>query len=312
MRTRGLSIVALMVALAGSAHIVRADDPDAGALQGPKVSTPAASKPTLVKKDFDGKLELLDTRPEQAALAHLKLSEEEQAATQKILTDRLGKVTTFVFEHQDLFNALQAGRQGGASRQELAPKMRELAEAGKDFIDPPLLTQLSEKLSTDNAAELRRLVAEYAGALAEYNQSQRGANAGSGDEANARRAERRRRAEQRQEPMADKPMTGEKAAEVTPDYTIPRRLEITLLLREMGRALSGVVTERREATEELFKAINATDEQKSKIEAIIREGRTGTGKPPTPEQRAENARKIMELLTPEQRELMRKYRQSQR
>lgn len=79
-------------------------------------------------------------------------------------------------------------------------------------------------------------------------------------------------------------------------------MELNLLLRETGRGLAAKVTERRERMDELLKAVDATDEQAEKIRRLARESASeANGYKQTPAQRAELTKKIMDVLTPEQR-----------
>lgn len=90
---------------------------------------------------------------------------------------------------------------------------------------------------------------------------------------------------------------------------IPARVELNLLLREMGRSLKGIVDERKEHMDHFLKSIEATPEQEAKIRAITREaaeankkngGNGGIGEP-TQEEKLATFRKILDVLTPEQR-----------
>jgi hypothetical protein len=77
-------------------------------------------------------------------------------------------------------------------------------------------------------------------------------------------------------------------------------MEVNLLLREMGRSLQSTIKERRERFEELLRIVDATPEQQAKLQAIVQE-KPKNGLRPTAEEREERERKIMEVLTPDQR-----------
>lgn len=251
-------------------------------MSGPKVEPgggEAAKAPaSLVKRDFDGKLERLDRRPEAAALDLLGLTAEERAGADKLLAARAGKVSELLTEHYALFLSLQGARQGGAAAEELRPKMREFREAAGGLVDPPLAQQVAATLPEAKRAEFSRLVGEYIRAMSEEDAATRrgGEPAMEGDRPAARRPERAGAA--------------------------PMRMELNLLLREVGRTLSAMVTERRERMDELLKAVGASDEQGEKIRRLAREAAAeGGGMNQTEAQRAELARKILDVLTPEQR-----------
>jgi Spy/CpxP family protein refolding chaperone len=79
------------------------------------------------------------------------------------------------------------------------------------------------------------------------------------------------------------------------------REETIEVLREMGRSFAGFVNERRERLETLLASINATPEQRAKIDAIIRKDGDAAALQPTDAQRASMLREIIGVLTPEQR-----------
>ncbi|MEY3230368.1 MAG: hypothetical protein RL689_457, partial [Planctomycetota bacterium] len=162
--------------------------------------------------------------------------------------------------------------------EDLRQKMREFREAASGLLNPPLAKQLSATLPDAKRAEFRRLVNEYTSAMTE-------------DEAAARRG-------------GMQAMDGERPAGRRPERAgaAAMMMEMNLLLRETGRGLAAKVTERRERMDELLKAVDATDEQAEKIRRLARESASETsGYKQTEAQRAELTRKILDVLTPEQR-----------
>lgn len=251
-------------------------------LSGPKVD-PAASDgvtgaATLVKRQFGGRLEPIDRRPEAAALDLLGLTSEERAAADSLLSERAAKVSELATQHATLLMSLKGSREGGGLPEDLRQKMREFREAASGLLNPPLAEQLSATLPDAKRAEFRRLVNEYTSAM-------------SADEAAARRG-------------GMQAMDGERPAGRRPDRAGagPMMMELNLLLRETGRGLAGKVAEGRERVDELLKAVDATDEQAEKIRRLARESASeATGSKQTPAHRAELTKKIMDVLTPEQR-----------
>ena len=252
---------------------------DSNALSGPKVAS-QAPKATLVEKDGTGKLVRLEQRPEQAALELLGLTTEERKKPDELLIKRASVVSRLLADHRELFQKIQTARQGGAGRQELAPLMMEFHEVAGDLIDHPLAEQLKETLPERTGDRFTTLVKEYNDALVAEEAANRPQDMGSGENRSLKGG-----------PMAQ------------------RRIEANMLLKEMGRTLKAVVTENKERTEGLLKAIDASPELASKIEAVFRANLKG-GVRNTPEERGQAMRRVMELLTPEQRAKAREYFQN--
>jgi Spy/CpxP family protein refolding chaperone len=267
---------------------------DDQALAGPKVDRPAGEK-TIVERSFDGTLVRLETRPEQAAVALLTLTDDQKQPINKLFEDRAKKLSTVLYENLDTFLAVQAARQAGGGRpsndpkdrEEIAGKMRELHKAGAEagLIEPPLVDQVAKLLPEDQTPEFRRLVSEYMTAVDQQAQKDFGAN-----------------------PQGSFSRPGNPTPDGPRRATGDQRTQMNLFIRELARTLGAVVQERKEQAEALFKAVDATPEQQTQIQNLLREtGEKNKGKRPTPEQRAETFKKIMDLLTPEQRALAREH-----
>jgi Spy/CpxP family protein refolding chaperone len=252
-----------------------------------------STQKSIVEKSFDGNLVRLEMRPEQAAAPLLTLTDDQKQAVTKFFEERAKAVSTVLYDNFDTFLAVQASRQAGArrpdnkERDDLAMKMRQLRRAGAALLEPPLVDQVAKILPDEQIPEFRRLVGEYMDALEEQNQRDMG---GRGQGAFLRPGN----------PTPDGPRRGP---------TVRERTEMNLFIREMARSLGAIVQERKEQTEALIKAVDATPEQADQIQKIIRgaaeKNGNNPGRRPTPEQRAETFRKIMDVLTPEQRELAR-------
>lgn len=247
-------------------------------LSGPRVEA-KESRATLIKRDFNGKLTRLDDRPEHAALALLNLTAEERKPADAVLDARSVKVAKVLSDHIDLFTKIQNARQGGGKAEEMRPLLREMHDAAGDLLDPPLRTKVAEALPEAKRAEFARIVEEYITALA--SEEAPGGKPAADDQ-----------------PMTDTPR---RRAGAATGPGAAARIELNLLLRELGRELNSVVTTRREQTEAFLRAIDATPEQADKIQKIFREQGAQAGLHPTREQRAETMRKVFEVLTPEQR-----------
>lgn len=285
---------------AGAAGEVVPDD----LLRGPTVDDVAPAK-TLVRHDFEGRLEPLDIRAEEAALDLLSLDETERAATEKVLSAHKVGVRALLYDNMDLFLEMQAKRQAG-DREAFRESFAGFRELAAPLIDPTLLDRLAEPLSSANATELRRLVGEYRAAVAKEaapeaaDRPRRGGAPGAGENsesmdgagAGTPRARGGARA-------GDRPGPGAAA--------LAQRAEALALLREMAQTLAASVTERRARMAELISAVGATPEQAEQITAILREGAgEGAGRAKgqaSPESRGVMMQKLLAVLTPEQRQL---------
>lgn len=171
----------------GGAHAQAMDDPMAPApepAEKPKPSKTAPSKTTpsdnplagpsvgdsvgvrtIVNRDFDGKVRRLETTAEEAALAVLKLSPEEKAATQKIITERAAILDKAVWDNLELLTRAQTARATNNRREQMAvlrefgAKLEDLRARGS-FRD-----EIMAALSPANAVEFKRLHTEYFDAL---------------------------------------------------------------------------------------------------------------------------------------------------
>jgi hypothetical protein len=325
-RAAGFVGAAALVLVCGTAFgqtDAAAKPADADALRGPSIKE--SPKPvSLVKRDMTGKFERLDARPEQAALDLLGLTAEQRKAPDKVLADRFGAVTKVLQANQDLFLKIQQGRQGGVKPEELRPQMREMRQAAAPLLENALEDQVANALPEEKRAECRKLVEEYKRVMAAEEPGGYGQGAGTGGGGGRGRG-RQTDAEKPAGDIPDAPKGDSKPeakTEPKADGPIPPRVEMNLLLREMGRALNAIVVERKEQLATLLKAVDATPEQEGQIQAIVRdfaskkkdEAKLATGEPgsyqPTPEDRRANWEKIMAVLTPEQRRKAVEYRRS--
>lgn len=270
-------------------------------LAGPSVD--AAATPTLVKRDFEGKLERIEMRPEFAAIELIPLKPEERGRVDEVLARRAADVQRVTMDNHELFLKLQGARQGG-DRREMMTLMRDFRDVAEPLLKPSLFNQIRDVLPADQRAEYARLVDEYLAALAVEPDpmgsmwTRRGQRRGIGGDA-AREAAGTP-APDTDSRMGDGPKEGARTG--PPSGMIARRrVEMNLLIREMARGFGEMVEERRENTDELLKAINATDEQEAKIRAIIRDGGETAALKLSAEQKTERFRKIMAELTPAQR-----------
>jgi Spy/CpxP family protein refolding chaperone len=255
--------------------------PPAGPLSGPKIKERERPR-SIVPRTMEGRADPLETRPERVALEKLTLSDDERRAAQAIFDERAVQVAALARQHRETLLKLHNLRQarGGRAepgtksgngpdpdRAEIASLVAEIRADAGPLLDPPLIDQLSAKLTPANAAELRRMVDEYAS---------------SAFAARTGRPDRAGRAH-------------------------PERAELMLLVGEMGRAYRAEIGERKDRLEKLLAAVQATPEQESRIRAIVQNRAELAGDSPSRQSRRKIAEAIRSELTPEQQSLLREF-----
>lgn len=256
---------------------------EASLMAGPTVEPTLVTR-TLVTRAFNGTLTVIQDRPEFAAIELLSLDEAHRAALDAFMDERAVKVSALLHDEYELFLEIQNARQSGSDPSTLRPLMRTFAAATADLADPPLKVQMAALLPEASRPEYLSMVDEYLDAL---RASRLGASQGPGA-LQARPAEGARPIERRQGAARN-------------SAALQQRTELVLLLGEVGRSLSGLVETRRERSDEMMKAIDATPEQEAKIRALTREVINPLREPPAREQRDELFRKIAAELSREQR-----------
>ena len=255
--------------------------PSEAPLAGPRVAQKAA-KHSLVERDMGGKLVRLERRPEIAAVALVGLSGAAREPVDRVVAERAKAVSRALWANFDDFLAVQGALQAG-DRAGAGPLIVKLRPALADLLEPPLAERVAAALPEARRAEYRRLVAEYADAVA-HEDPPGGAAPGASGAA-----------------VPDKRRPGGPGAP-----TPARRMEMNLTLRELAQSLGATVNERKERTDEIVRLAEATPEQEERIRALARAagekaaagGQRGY---PTAEARAELMRQIMAMLSPEQR-----------
>jgi hypothetical protein len=201
-------------------------------------------------------------------------------------------------------------------------KMQTFREKAKDLLEPTLMDRLSKDLAAANATELKRLVTEYNAAAMEAQRAERGmgrpdsrpdgppnGGPGGGGGGGGARPEDGPMGEPTDRP-ARGPRGGgggggggEGGMGGARGEFAAQRMELNQTLREIGRSLRAVVDERKDRADSILKAANATPEQEAQIRAIFREmGAKGAAGTPSEQERGAAMRKVLDVLTPEQRE----------
>ncbi len=329
-RAAGVLVMAVVGALAlASEPFQKAAQPgDEDALAGPMVvdRTKVGDQPSLMQSTFDGSTEDLRERAEIAALRLMVLSPQEREATDKLLDTRAMRIGQLLGENYDQFLELHGLLQGMLQNEKDQPagmsrnvrdKVLAMRDKAIDLVEPPLLDQIAIVLSTENAAKLREIVREYVVARPalvapnarlrarpvspRQNMTSNGMNGMDGIE---------------QDTITNHEQTEQSPATVAVERDSPprnqamspwhlRRYETGQLLRELGRAFAAIIDERKDRFDRLIEVAQPTAEQEAKLQLIVRDlGVQGSLKP-TPQQRSETFRKIMDVLTPEQRQRVR-------
>lgn len=315
----------ILLSITGLAASARSIEP-APALGGPVV-TERAGKPSLVKRDMEGRLERLEGRPEIAALELLNLTAGERAEADKMLAERAGRIAIVRSENQTTIVKLQGARQAGDSQaaraalQELRPKLA-------DLLEPTLEARLAGAIPAARRDEFSQLLREYfAAAAAGERAGQRGGQRPEGRPRGERPGVPPAGEEDGMRPQGEEPAA---PAEGQGPSERPRRegkrpggregpggeaggpaarsrIEFAMVLRELSQDLGAAVQERRDRSDELLSAVGATPEQAERIRAAMRNAADGSGAPPTAQQRQVLMQAIMKELTPEQQAKAREF-----
>lgn len=159
------ALVVVIVAITGVGPAAHADDPP---LAGPRVDRPGiATAPTLVERDFDGRLKRLEGLPVEAALDRMNLTGDERDAALKPLRARSLAIEKILRENLKLvIDAQAAFKPGDDGRgQRAVVRLYELAQPVLG--GPKPLDLAAAELDDDHARELRRIVGEYTKAAVE-------------------------------------------------------------------------------------------------------------------------------------------------
>lgn len=279
-------------------------------LGGPKVAD-GAGAPTIVERDFEGKVKRLEVRPEEAAAMRLQLTEEERRAVDSVLAERAASMDAAIVGNVELLTRFASARAAN-DREALRGLLEELRGAFGELAQPgKLVEDISAVLPAEKAEALRAMVRGYYEAvIAEAAQDARrtrdagGANEAMGEQGSGG-GEASSEESDSHEPMTDNPRQrrglwrgGRAGSE--------RQLLAAESLRVFGQEIRasydrviGQATQRLDAT---LSQLNLTGEQDSKIRNLITEFGQKTRLNPTAQQKAELFRAVWAELNAEQRE----------
>ncbi len=242
-------------------------------LAGPSLATAPAPKPTLVQRDFAGKLVRLDVAPAEAAVKVIELNPPTRAKIDAILIARAAVLDQIVSDNLELLVRLQGVRDAAdkskarETYQELIDKSEPLRARGT------LVDELTGALSVDQAAQVRSMTQKYVAAAI----AQRVADKTAGKDLSFREKNRAQREAAREETLA-------------------------LIGQEFRRAYERTVGQRAADFETLLKDFSVTPEQESKIRKIVQDNFTSTYGKPTPQQRAKAFWEVYAMLDEPQRQ----------
>lgn len=159
----------MLTSLATAFFLVQANHapPAEAPLAGPRVQTPTPAARTLVRRGFNGDVEVLDVEADVAAIDLLDLSSEQRDHFDRLRTERSAIFSRAIRENFDLltqFGSIDAKAQPA----EFAALLRRTGEALAEYRSRgTMMREMGPHLTPPQRAEARALVAEYIRARAE-------------------------------------------------------------------------------------------------------------------------------------------------
>lgn len=275
--------VLLLVERADAASFFEPPAAATSPLAGPKLTDKESRPHTLIERDFDGKIKRLETSPEEAAVALLKLSPQERAAADLAIASRAADIDALVTDH--LLDIVRIGGQFQADRPgDRAAAIREAYQlSGPILAKGRLIDRVSAALPETQRERYLALVDEYKKAVGD--EEIRLARAGKSDDV-------------------------EFSAEVNKNPTnliglrmrARVKLELESFVKEIQRSAERIIAEKQGKGDEFLSKLQLTPEQESKIQGIYADlaGKYGLKEPPKQVQAVLFVR-VLGILTPEQR-----------
>lgn len=267
-------LVGILAVFFAALPTVAQDSPAAASpLAGPSVAAAAPAKPTLIQRNFAGKLVRLEVPPAEAAVQALELDPPTREKVDAILLARSAILDQIVADNLQLLAKLQGAReltdktQARETVQELFEKSEPLRARGK------LIDELSDVLTTEQSAQVRSMTEDYVRAAI----AERVADKTGGKDLSFREKGRVQREATREETVA-------------------------MIGHEIRRAYDRTIGQRSTDFDKLLKDFNVTPEQESKIRKIVQDNFTATYGKPTPQQRTKAFWDVYAVLDQSQRE----------
>lgn len=253
---------------------------DPAPLKGPSATTPDA-KPSLVRRDFSGKIIRLDMQPAEAAVQLLNLGEPDRAKVDAILLDRSKILDQIVTDNLELLVKLQGARESG-NAQLLAQLTRDLADKAAPLAKRgPLATELMGVLPKAQGDELKRLVQEYFKAIV--------------DEDLAKPASEREPSDMSAPARDNGPDSRARAM---------RNEVLAMTGVEIKRAYDRTIGSQARDFDQMIRDLNLTPEQESKVRQLVGESFQKTYGKATPQERSRVFWKVYEVLDPAQKQAL--------
>ncbi len=257
MKTSTALVVSLLTLFAQP--LAHAQPDDADALRGPVVPENVAN--TLVRHDAQGRLIMLEGRPEEAAIEIMLLPPHIREQAREIIADRGGRLNRMLVENIDLVREATDAIRAGDNQAALGfyERLHGLFEDREERF--PLLKPLSAVLDMNQQAQFTRLIEDYWSAW---------------EAAEARRAN-------------------------VDAATIRPRLTRTLFQTELRLAFERTLRPFQERLERIYELAEPTPEQRVQLRAAVIDYIRESQLRPTQEQRHELARRLYAVLDDEQR-----------
>jgi len=277
-------------------------------LGGPKVAD-GAGAPTIVERDFEGKVKRLEVRPEEAAAMRLQLTEEERRAVDRVLAERAASMDAAIVGNVELLTRLASARAAN-DREALRGLMEELRGAFGELAQPgKLVEDISAVLPAEKAEELRAMVRGYYEAvIAEAAQDARrtrdsgGANEAMGEQESG--GDGSSEESDSHEPMTDNPRQRRglwRGGRAGSERQLLAAESLRVFGQEIRASYDRVIGQATQRLDAMLSQLNLTGEQDSKIRNLITEFGQKTRLNPTAQQKAELFRAVWAQLNSDQR-----------
>jgi soluble cytochrome b562 len=226
----------------------------------------ALARPSLVRYDMSGRLRRLDGPPEEAALEVIRLTPDEKAQVDHVLTQRAAAVDRVVADNLELLLKTQLARDANDYKG-LRDHLVELMDKFKTVRDRgSLKDEIAYVLSDEHASTFRDMVDEYWKAIL--------------------RDELKDRQNEAQGPRGRAILARETALSFG---------------QEIRRSYDRQIQAKTAQLEDFLSTLSATPEQEEKVRKITADAFQASAGKPTLQQRRETFTKILRVLTPEQR-----------
>lgn len=254
------------------------DAADAAPLRGPAVDTTAKAAPSLVQRDFAGRIVKLDIPPAEAAAKLMTLDDDARAQVDRILLERSRILDKIVTDNLELLVRLQGAREGG-EREEVARVFQELSAKAQPLRDRGQLAQeLLGVLPDEQGRELRRLMQEYWQAIVKQELDDKKNPGGVMDDAAAPAANPRR-----------------------DNREVMRQEMLAVVGGEIRRAYERTIGSAARDFDTLLAELNVTPEQESRIRKIVGDSFQASYGKATVQERTAVFAKVYEVLDEQQK-----------